>query len=138
MKELKKVVKKKRSVGRMLIIFMMFIVAIVQIFPLIWMFDFSLLRGSDLFVSGILKWPNDPQFQNYAIAWTRGKIPEFFMNSVFVCSITVIATIYLSLTLSYACTRMKWKHSKFFLYMILLGMMIPVHTTLLPNFRVFN
>lgn len=114
------------------------IIALIQLFPLIWVLDFSLLNNSDLFVSGILKWPSDPQWQNYVVAWTRGKIPEFFFNSILVCGITVFVTIYLSLTLSYACIRMKWKLSGFFLTIILMGMMIPVHTTLLPNFLVFN
>jgi raffinose/stachyose/melibiose transport system permease protein len=129
---------KKNKGSRIITIIFMSIIALIQLFPLIWVFNFSLLNSSDLFVSGILKWPNEPQFQNYVIAWTRGKIPEFLINSIVVCSVTVIATIYLSLTLSYACTRMKWRLSGFFLTIILLGMMIPVHTTLLPNYLVFN
>jgi raffinose/stachyose/melibiose transport system permease protein len=131
-------VDKKVKTSRIIIIIFMSFIALIQLFPLIWVFDFSLLNSSDLFVSGILKWPNNPQFQNYVIAWTRGKIPEFFINSIFVCSVTVLVTIFLSLTLSYACTRMKWRLSGFFLTIILLGMMIPVHTTLLPNYLVFN
>ncbi|MCT4544509.1 MAG: carbohydrate ABC transporter permease [Vallitalea sp.] len=131
-------VDKKVKTSRIIIIIFMSFIALIQLFPLIWVFNFSLLNSSDLFVSGILKWPNNPQFQNYVIAWTRGKIPEFFINSIFVCSVTVLVTIFLSLTLSYACTRMKWRLSGFFLTIILLGMMIPVHTTLLPNYLVFN
>ncbi len=112
--------------------------AIGQIFPLIWLIDFSLCKSSEFFTGGILKWPDPPQFQNYVRAWVDGNFMRFFFNSVLVASITIVATVFLSLTLGYAFTRMRWRFSKIFLNIILLGMMIPIHATLLPNFFIFQ
>ncbi len=130
--------EKMKKTQNAVVIAILSVIAFVQFFPLVWVVDFSLNKSGDLFVSGILKWPSEPQFQNYVIAWTRGKIPQFFFNSTVVCLATVLLTLYLSLTLSYAFMRMKWKFNGFFFALIMLGMMIPVHTTLLPNFMVFN
>jgi raffinose/stachyose/melibiose transport system permease protein len=40
--------------------------------------------------------------------------------------------------MGYAFIRMKWKMKGFFLTAVLLGMMIPIHATLLPNFLTFR
>lgn len=39
---------------------------------------------------------------------------------------------------AYACQRMKWKMSGFVRTLLLLGMMIPIHATLLPNYKIYN
>jgi raffinose/stachyose/melibiose transport system permease protein len=114
------------------------LVALGQLFPLIWLTDFSLLKSGDFYSSEILKWPSVPQWHNYFVAWTDGKVPHYLMNSLIVTGSTIVLTVFLSLTLGYAFTRMRWKLSGFFLIIILLGMMIPIHATLLPNFMVFG
>lgn len=133
-----KVGVENKKTGNMIITVLMAVFAFGQLFPIIWLFDFSLCKSGDLFASGILKWPDPPQWGNYKTAWIDGKIPQFLSNSILVTVITIVATVFLSLTLGYAFTRMRWKMRGFFLTIILLGMMIPIHATLLPNFITFN
>lgn len=128
----------KISTSNKIIIAILTLFAFGQIFPLIWLFDFSLVKAGELFASKILVWPNPPLWSNYVTAWVDGKIPQFLFNSVFVTVITIGLTILVSITLGYAFTRMRWKLSKLCLTIILLGMMIPIHATLLPNFIIFN
>lgn len=119
-------------------ILLMAFLAVGQLFPLIWLIDFSLCSSGDLFASDILKIPDPPQWQNYVKAWVDGKVPAYFLNSLLVTSVTITATIFLSVTMGYAFVRMKWKMKGFFLTTVLLGMMIPIHATLLPNFLTFR
>jgi raffinose/stachyose/melibiose transport system permease protein len=114
------------------------LLAVVQVFPLIWLVDFSLNKSGDLFGESILKWPDPPQFRNYAIAWTDGNIPRFFFNSMVVNVSTIIITISCVLPMSYAFVRMDWKLKGFFYTVILTGLMIPIHVTILPNYFIFN
>lgn len=109
-----------------------------QFFPLVWLLNYSLSPSSDFFVKSILKLPLPPYWQNYVRAWIGGKFVRFFFNSALVATVTIVATVFLSLTLGYAFVRMKWKLSALFLNIILLGMMIPIHATLLPNFLMFR
>lgn len=113
-------------------------VAAIQLFPLIWMIDFSFASSTEFFSSAILIWPETFQWQNYTNAWVDGKFLQYFFNSALVTSTTIILTIFLSLTLAYAFTRMTWKLRPFFFTVILLGIMIPIHATLLPNFAIFK
>jgi raffinose/stachyose/melibiose transport system permease protein len=114
------------------------IVAALQLFPLIWMIDFSFASSTEFYSSNILTWPETFQWQNYVNAWVDGKFLRYFFNSALVTSTTIVLTILLSLTLAYAFTRMTWKLRSFFFTIILLGIMIPIHATLLPNFAIFK
>jgi raffinose/stachyose/melibiose transport system permease protein len=57
---------------------------------------------------------------------------------LFVTMVTVGVSAVLSLMMGYAFTRMRWKLRTFTLNFVLLGMIIPIHATLLPNFILFN
>lgn len=129
---------KSRRMTRGLLIAFMSVIAFVELFPLIWLVDFSLAKSGDLFASNILIAPNPPQWQNYYTAFVDGKVLHFLFNSIVVNTITVIATILISLMVAYACTRMKWKLNRTVMNILLLGMMIPIHATLLPNFLIYN
>lgn len=113
------------------------IIALGQLVPLVWLFDFSLAKSGDLFGSNMFILPNPPQWGNYVKAWVNGKIPQYFINSVIVNVISIGLVALFSVTMAYAFTRMKWKLSKPLLALITIGIMIPIHATLLPNFLIF-
>jgi len=113
-------------------------IAFAQLFPLLWLFNYSLLKSGDLFGADFLKWPSPPQWTNYAKAWTDGNIFSYFINSLIVVGATVILAVAFSFMIAYACTRMEWKLSSVVLGLVMLGMMIPIHATLLPNFQLFS
>ncbi len=123
---------------RTILIAFMLIVALGEIFPLIWMFDFSLAKSGDLFGNQMLVWPDPPQWSNYVKAFEQGNVLHYMLNSIIINTITVVATIVISLMVSYACIRMKWKLSGTVLRILMLGMMIPIHATLLPNFIIYD
>lgn len=112
--------------------------ALTQLFPLIWMIDFSFLDSNDFYSSSILKWPSSPVWQNYVNAWVDGKFTKYLFNSILVSVVTIALTVLLSLSLAYAFTRMQWRLRNVFFTIILLGIMIPIHATLLPNFAIFK
>ncbi|AIQ46616.1 MULTISPECIES: carbohydrate ABC transporter permease [Paenibacillus] len=127
----------KKNTKIMLWLFFL-IIAAVQLFPFIWLVNFSFTSSSEFYSSSILKWPDAPQWQNYINAWVDGKFARYFFNSFFVTAVTIVLTVVLSLTLGYAFTRMQWKLRSLFFTVILLGIMIPIHATLLPNFAIFK
>lgn len=127
----------KKNTKIMLWLFFL-IIAAVQLFPFIWLVNFSFTSSSEFYSSSILKWPDVMQWQNYVNAWVDGKFARYFFNSFFVTAVTIVLTVVLSLTLGYAFTRMQWKLRSLFFTVILLGIMIPIHATLLPNFAIFK
>jgi raffinose/stachyose/melibiose transport system permease protein len=112
--------------------------ALAQLFPLIWLVDFSLVKSGEFFGSSFLKWPEPPEWKNYALAFTYGNVPRYLLNSLLITSVTLIVSTVVSLMMAYAFIRMKWRFKSVVMNTVLLGMIIPIHATLLPNFIIFN
>lgn len=127
---------KKRS--KIIISIVLIVFAIGDLFPLLWLFDFSLAKTPELFGSNILVFPKPPQWANYVTAWFDGQIPQYFWNSIIVNAATIALTAFFAVTMAYAFTRMRWKLRNVFFSMVLVGLMIPIHATLLPNYIIFN
>ncbi|WP_204501636.1 carbohydrate ABC transporter permease [Aquibacillus albus] len=130
--------RKPLGVGKVILYTFMAIIGFLQIFPLLWLFNYSLLKSGDFFGDTIFQLPSPPQWGNYVSAFTQGNVLPYFFNSVLVTFVSVALTAFVSILLAYAFTRMKWRFSALFMNIILLGMMIPIHATLLPNFIIFN
>jgi raffinose/stachyose/melibiose transport system permease protein len=112
--------------------------AFLQLFPLVWVFLYSLQRSGDLFGNDLLRLPDDPQWHNYVRAWTDGKVVRYGLNSVIVVVASTAASTFLSFCMGYAIARMQWRLKRLALAAITMGMVVPIHATLLPNFIWFG
>ncbi|MFA6504708.1 MAG: carbohydrate ABC transporter permease [Treponemataceae bacterium] len=59
----------------------------------------------------------------------------YFVNSILVSSVSVFLTAMIASLASYAFAKMKFRLSAGLLLMFMVGMMIPVHTTLIPIYQ---
>ncbi|WP_028612106.1 carbohydrate ABC transporter permease [Paenibacillus harenae] len=112
-------------------------VACLQVLPLVWLFIFSLKNNQEVFNLPPFALPPSPHWENYAKVWTEGNISLYFFNSVWVTVISVVFTVLLASFVTFAITRMKWKGSKLVLGLFMIGLMIPIHSTLIPLFSMF-
>ncbi len=110
------------------------VIVVIQLFPLYWLISFSLKNNAEIFDGNIIGLPEVARFSNYSAALANGEIFRYFLNSVFVTSVTVVVCCLLSAMAAYAISRMKWKLSKVTLMLFLTGLMIPLHAVLLPLF----
>jgi raffinose/stachyose/melibiose transport system permease protein len=113
-------------------------VAVIQIFPLVWLMDFSLASSNEMFTSGLLILPKKIQWGNYVKAFIDGHFLLYLKNSVLINGLAVLLVSVFSIMAGYACRRMNWKLSGFVKTLLLLGMMIPIHATLLPNYKIYH
>ncbi|WP_066195912.1 MULTISPECIES: carbohydrate ABC transporter permease [Gracilibacillus] len=112
-------------------------VAIFQIYPLIWLFFFSLKSNAEVFGLSPFALPQEWRWDNYARVWTDGNIDLYFFNSVWITIVSVALTVLLASFVTFAITRMKWKLSKLVLGLIMVGLMVPIHSALIPLFDFF-
>lgn len=82
--------------------------------------------------------PENPKWENYAKVWTEGNISLYFLNSVTYTLSAVMLTVVLASMVTFAITRMHWKGSRLVLGLFMVGLMIPVHSTLIPLFSTFT
>jgi len=117
---------------------MLIIVAVIQLFPLIWLLFFSLKSNTELFGDNILGLPREWLWSNYITVLKSSNIFRYFSNSVIITVITIVITNILSSMVAYAVTRLKWKLSNVVYMLFLTGMMIPIHAALLPLFIILK
>lgn len=130
--------KKKFKIGGVLLQVFLLGYAVVQIYPLVWLGLFSLKDNGEIFGGNIAGLPEKFRWENYQSAFSQGNVMQYLLNSVLVTLITILAVVILSAMTSYAITRMRWKLSGLVLNMILIGLMVPIHATLLPLFNVLK
>lgn len=128
----------KIDLKRSFLIVIMSGIAFIQLFPLIWLVDFSLCKSNELFTSGILVWPEEFQWNNYVTAVTDGNFFHYLKNSIIVNTLSVVLVMIVSIMSAFACRRMEWKLKGFVSILLVMGMMIPIHATILPNFVIFD
>lgn len=129
---------KKNPFGKILLWTILIIVAVIQIFPLIWLLDFSVASSTEMFTTGLLIWPEKFRFDNYVNAFQNGHVGSYLVHSLVINVLAVVCVLLFSVMMAFACSRMHWKLSKAVLGMIMLGMMIPIHATLLPNYVIYD
>ena len=102
------------------------------LFPLYWLFTFSLKTNNEIFGGNVVGLPNYWIWSNYADAWGAGKMSLYLRNSIITTAATLFFTLLLSFMSSYGLLRMRWKGQKVTMTYLLLGLMIPMHAALLP------
>ena len=127
-----------KSLGQVVLYSLLTVLALLQIFPLVWVFNYSIQKTGDLFGPAFFSLPVVPQWNNYVRAFVDGKILTYSFNSLIIVASAVAITTVLSFCIAYACTRMSWKFRSLVLGFVSLGMVIPIHVTLLPNFIWFG
>lgn len=110
------------------------LVGLAQVFPLVWMFLFSLKDNNQLALKGVFAWPDPFRWENYQVIFSQLNIFLYFRNSLVVAALTVSLTIILTTMAAFALTRMRWRLQKTTSLFFLTGIMISPHIALLPIF----
>ncbi|NQT60325.1 MAG: carbohydrate ABC transporter permease [Bacteroidetes bacterium] len=116
---------------------LMAIFTLITIGPLLWTF-FSSLKPHALIVQEPFKMFREWSLKNYISAWKLGEMGILFLNSLFYSTVATIGTVYLALAAGYAFAKFGFKISKFFYAFFAAGLLITVHSVLVPLFVMEN
>lgn len=125
---------RKGKISKLVTCAVLLIFTVIQIYPLFWLFTFSLKSNDEVFGGNVAGLPKDWIWENYARAWVDGNVDKYFTNTVIVTLATIVCTVLFGAMAAYAISRMKWKWQRTALTIFLLGLMIPIHAALLPLF----
>ena len=134
-----KVKKQKRSVTvvEVLIYILLVVLAVIYLFPLLWMLSVSFKTNREVMTSPF-SLPKILQLGNYIFAWTKGDLGIATLNSVIVCGSALIISLLMGAMAAFAIARMRWKVLHILMNYFLIGMMVPVHCVLIPLFVRFS
>ena len=127
--------KSRKPVKPVTVILYIFLIALAVIYvaPLLWMLSVSFKDNAGVMAAPFAL-PEVFHWENYQQAWTMGKLGTALVNSVLVCGITLVVSLFFGAMAAFAIARMRWKLSEAAHTFFLIGMMVPVHCILIPLF----
>ena len=105
---------------------------LINIFPVYWMFTFSLKNNEEIFGENVVGLPRHWLWSNYESAMNTGKMWRYFINSGIVAVASILITLGVALLATFALTRMIWKTRKTMNSFFMLGLTIPIHASIVP------
>jgi len=125
-------IKKTNPVVRVIIYIFLLIWAAINIFPIYFMFTFSLKSNEEIFGENILGLPREWLWSNFSQAMGTGNMGLYFVNSIIVTTASIAISIFAALMATYALTRIKWRGAKFTNAFLMLGLTIPIQASIVP------
>ena len=106
--------------------------ALINLFPVYWMFTFSLKNNEEIFGENVAGLPQHWIWSNYTEALKTGNMGRYFLNSGIVAVATILITLAVALMATFALTRLIWKQRRNLNKFFMLGLTIPIHASIVP------
>lgn len=115
------------------------IFSLTCIFPIVWMM-YSSLKEKRAFNADIVGLPKKPTLVNYIriLSNTDYHLSESMFNSVRTTALSIILIVLFSFIVGYILARVSFKLNRALYAMFLMGMLIPIHSLLVPIYVVFR
>ena len=109
------------------------------IFPIVWMI-YSSLKEKRVFNADIVGLPKSPTLINYTRILTNPDyhLPESMFNSFRTTALSILLIVAFSFIVGYILARVRFKLNRVLYVMFLMGMLIPIHSLLVPIYVVFQ
>ncbi len=121
----------KSRLGKVIMYFYLLIMTVVFAMPMVFTLLSSVKTKLEIF-SDPFALPKVPQFVNYIVAWKEANMSRYFINSIIQAGATVIILAIMASMAAYVLSRFDFKGNKFLLLFFTVGMMVPMHTVLVP------
>lgn len=113
-------------------------IAVVMLFPLIWMVSVSLKGDAEQFATPPTLVPLVPVLSNYLRLLSETNFPRYIGNSLFVAAATVVLSLFVGCPAAYAMARFKTLARPGVTSLVLLSYMFPPILIGIPLFVIFS
>jgi putative chitobiose transport system permease protein len=111
------------------------LVALVTIFPFVWVFFTSFKGPTDVIYSVPPQLiPKSPTFANYIRVWQQLPVARFFLNSILVAGATVVFNTLFTALAAYPLAKMTFPGRDLIFYLLLATFIVPSQLTSIPSF----
>jgi putative chitobiose transport system permease protein len=125
----------RRLGSNLLLYFVLLSVAVVTVFPFVWILFTSFKGPNDPIVSVPPQLiPHDPTFANYTRVWSQLPIGRFYLNSIVVSFGIVILNTFFSALAAYPLAKMNFRGREAIFYLLLSTFIVPPVLTSIPSF----
>jgi raffinose/stachyose/melibiose transport system permease protein len=131
-------VKESNPVTKILMYIFLVFWALVNLFPIYFMFTFSLKSNEEIFGQNIIGLPREWLWSNYTSALNTGNMALYFLNSLIVTISAIAISMFAAMMATYAITRIRWKLSNLTNAFFMLGLTIPIQASIVPVYVVLS
>jgi raffinose/stachyose/melibiose transport system permease protein len=104
----------------------------LSVAPGIYMLSLSFMDNPQLFAGRLVPWPAHPE--NYPRAWVASNIGRLYWNSIYVSTVSMVATVAISALAGYGLGRIRFAGRGVVYGIVLIGLTIPLQIALIPLF----
>ena len=130
--------KESKPILKVFVYIFLGIWAIINLFPIYFMFTFSLKSNEEIFGSNIIGLPKHWLWSNFTSAMKTGNMGLYFFNSLLVTTLAIGISLMAALMACYAITRIKWKLSGLANAFFMLGLTIPIQASIVPIYVILS
>jgi ABC-type glycerol-3-phosphate transport system permease component len=105
-------------------------IAFLVLTPVLWVVSLSLKSARETLRPGLI--PDDPQFGNYAEAWSRFNLGRLFLNSAAITIGSVMLTVAAAMCGAYAFSKVRFRGSEPIFTVLLLAVLVPPSALVVP------
>lgn len=127
--------RKQVKFSYLLMIFICFIIVIIAVVPPLWIMLSSFKSQQEFFMQPPTFWPNKFHPERIVETWNKLKFLQYYKNSLISAAGSVVCAIVFNGLLAYVITMLKPRGSKIVFSLIMLSLMIPATTSLVPLFK---
>ncbi|MGN7454910.1 carbohydrate ABC transporter permease [Paenibacillus pasadenensis] len=127
----------RRLIGGGALKLVLLLYAAGTLYPLYWLFISAMKTNEDFFAHPY-SLPSEWVFTNISRAWDLGNMGRAMLNSAIVTSVSVALTLLLGTLAAYVLSRFQFRLHKLALGIFVIGMLVPIHSTLVPLFIFMN
>ncbi len=132
------IIKKTNPAAKVLMYIFLGIWALINLFPIYFMFTFSLKSNEEIFGANVIGLPREWLFSNYTRALGTGNMLLYFFNSLLVTTLAIAISLFAAMMATYAITRIRWKLNKLTNAFFMLGLTIPIQASIVPVYVVLS
>lgn len=124
-----------RWVSNLLWYALLLLASLVTVLPFLWLLMTALKGPSDAVFSLPPQFlPRDPTLNNFARVWDQLAIWRFFLNSLFVATLTVALNVLVSSLAAYPLAKMQFPGRELVFYALLATLIVPAELTFIPGY----
>ncbi len=113
-------------------------ISFLILYPLIVKFSLSIMQERDLYDNTVRYVPKNFTLENYKLVWEHMRYPTAFWNSFKLSTIVSVLQLVSCTLVAYGFARFEFPLKKFWFGLVLLTLIIPQHTIMIPLFMHFR
>lgn len=124
----------RRAVPRAFQYALLTLLALLTLFPVIWVALSSFKPQTELFRLPMTFLPREPTLMNYAQAFSQGNFPLYYLNSLVVSVCSTILAVVINVMAGYALAKFIFPGRNLIFVVMLSTLMIPLQVIMIPIF----